>query len=63
MNKVDPAKKEDRGRRYAHWLVTVSYADQELFGRVYTNREKAERFAARQLTLPQVQNAQVKEIS
>jgi hypothetical protein len=63
MNRLDRARKEDRRRKHAHWLVTVSYANQELFGRVYTDREKAERFAARQLRSPQVKDATVKQIS
>ncbi len=61
MNQLDRARKEDRRREHTHWLVTVSYADQELFGRVYTDREKAERFAARQLRSPQVKDAKVKK--
>ena len=63
MNQLDRAIKEDRRRKHAHWLVTVSYGDQEQFGRVYTEREKAERFAARQLMSAQVKDAQVKQIS
>jgi hypothetical protein len=63
MNQLDRARKEDRRRKRAHWLVTVSYADQGLFGRVYTDCEKAERFAARQLRSPQVEDAKVKQIS
>jgi hypothetical protein len=63
MNQLDRARKEDRRRKHAHWIVTVSYADQELFGRVYNDREKAERFAARQLRSPQVKDARVKQIS
>ncbi len=63
MNQMDRARKQDRRRKHAHWLVTVSYGDQDVFGRVYTDREKAERFAARQLKSPLVKNAKVKQIS
>lgn len=62
MNQLDRARKEDRRRKHAHWLVTVSYVDQGLFGRVYTDRDEAERFAARQLRVPQVKDAKVKQI-
>jgi len=63
MDELDRARKEDRRRKYAHWLVTVSYGDEDVFGRVYTDREKAERFAARQLRSPQVKDAKVRQIS
>ena len=36
---------KDRRRKHHHWLVTVSYADGEKFGRVYTDKDKASRFA------------------
>ena len=52
MNQLDLAGKEDRRHKHAHWLVTVSYGDEDVFGRVYTDREKAERFAARQVGSP-----------
>ena len=48
------AKKEkgsfgkDRRRKHHHFLVTVAYADGEKFGRVYTDKDKATRFADRQ---------------
>ena len=63
MSQLDRVRKEDRRRKHAHWLVTVSYGDHDVFGRVYTDREKAERFAARQLRSPQVKDARVKQIS
>jgi len=63
MNQLDLARKQDGQREHSHWLVTVSYGDQEQFGRAYTDREKAERFAARQLRSPQVRDAKVKQIS
>jgi hypothetical protein len=63
MKQLDRERKEDCRRKHTHWLVTVSYADQGLFGRVYTDREKAERFAARQLKSPQVKDAKVNQIS
>jgi hypothetical protein len=63
MNQLHLARKQDGQRKHSHWLVTVSYGDQEQFGRVYTDPEKAERFAARRLRSPLVKDAQVKQIS
>jgi hypothetical protein len=53
----------DRRRRHHHWLVTVYYADGEKFGRVYTDREKAARFAERQRKSPVVKSARVSQLS
>ncbi len=63
MNQLDRSRRQDRRRKHSHWLVTISYADLETFGRVYTDREKAERFAARQQKSPQVKGTQVRQIS
>ncbi len=38
----------DRRRKHHHFLVSVYYADGEKFGRVYTDKGKATRFAERQ---------------
>jgi hypothetical protein len=54
---------KDRRRKHHHWLVTVHYADGETFGRVYTDREKASRFANRQKRSPVVKSARVSQIS
>jgi hypothetical protein len=40
--------RKDRGRKHHSWLVTVTYSDNETFGRVYVDHEEAEKFAARQ---------------
>ena len=50
---------KDRRRRHHHYLVTVNYADGETFGRVYTDKEKATRFADRQRRSPIVKSARV----
>src|SRR5712671_6894414 len=39
---------KDRRRKHHHYLVSVFYADGEKFGRVYTDKDKATRFAERQ---------------
>ncbi len=54
---------KDKRRKHRHWLVTVYYHDGEKFGRVYTNREKAIRFAARQKKSPVVKLARVVQIA
>jgi hypothetical protein len=53
----------DRRRKHHHWLVTVSYADGEKFGRVYTDKDKASRFADRQRKSPVVKSARVTQVS
>ncbi len=54
---------KDRRRRHHHFLVTVNYADGETFGRVYTDKEKATRFAERQRRSPVVKSARVSQVS
>lgn len=53
----------DKRRKHRHFLVTVFYEDGEKFGRVYTDKEKAERFAARQKKSPIVKSARVTQLS
>ena len=68
-NKVTAKKKEadgfgkDRRRKHHHFLVTVYYADGEKFGRVYTDKEKATRFAERQRRSPVVKSARISLVS
>ncbi len=54
---------EDRRRKHHHWQVTVYYADGEKFGRVYTAREKATRFAEPQRRSPVVKSARISQVS
>ena len=54
---------KDRRRKHHHWLVTVYYADGERFGRVYTDKEKATRFADRQKRSPVVKSARITQVS
>ena len=54
---------KDRRRKHHHWLVTVSYADGEKFGRVYTDKDKASRFADRQKRSPVVKTARITQVS
>jgi hypothetical protein len=54
---------KDRRRRHHHFLVTVNYADGESFGRVYTDKDKATRFAERQRRSPVVKSARVSQVS
>jgi hypothetical protein len=57
------AGKRDDRRRHSHFQVTITYFDRQVFGRVYTNLGKAERFAARQEKSPVVMSTRVKQIS
>jgi hypothetical protein len=54
---------KDRRRKHHHYLVTVFYADGEKFGRVYTDKDKATRFAERQRRSPVVKMARVSQVS
>jgi hypothetical protein len=54
---------KDKRRRHHHFLVTIHYADGEKFGRVYTNKEKADRFAERQRRSPVVKSVRVSQVS
>jgi len=54
---------KDRRRKHHHFLVTVYYADGEKFGRVYTDKDKATRFADRQRRSPVVKSARVTQVS
>jgi hypothetical protein len=54
---------QDKRRKHHHFLVTVQYADGEKFGRVYTSKEKATRFAERQRRSPVVKSARVSMVS
>lgn len=54
---------KDRRRKHHHWLVTVFYADGEKFGRVYTDKDKASRFAERQRRSPVVKTARISQVS
>ena len=54
---------DDKRRRHHHFLVTIQYADGEKFGRVYTDKEKADRFAERQRRSPVVKSVRVSQVS
>ena len=54
---------KDRRRKHHHYLVSVNYADGETFGRVYTDKDKATRFAERQRRSPIVKSARVTQVS
>ena len=53
----------DKRRKHHHWLVTIAYADGEKFGRVYTDKDKATRFAERQRRSPVVKSARITQVS
>jgi hypothetical protein len=53
----------DKRRKHRHFMVTVFYRDGERFGRVYTDKGKATRFADRQKRSPVVKSARVTQLS
>jgi hypothetical protein len=54
--------KKDGRRRHSHFQVTITYFDRQVFGRVYTDLGKAERFAARQKRSPVVKSTKVRQV-
>ena len=54
---------KDKRRRHHHFMVTVYYADGEKFGRVYTDKDKATRFADRQCCSPVVKSVRIGQVS
>jgi hypothetical protein len=48
--------------RHRHWRATIYYVDGEKFTRVYVDRARARRFAARQKKSPVVRSARVQEV-
>ncbi len=59
----ETAFENDRRRRRHHWAVTIEYRDGKQFRRIYTDEEKARRFAVRQRKSPVVGKATVRLIS
>jgi len=55
--------KKDQRRKHHHWLVTIEYADNETFERVYVDRKRAEKFAVRQKKSPVVLKTRVRQLS
>ena len=61
--RAKPDFEKDKRRKHHHYLVTVFYADGERFDRVYTDKDKATRFADRQRRSPIVKMARVSQVS
>jgi hypothetical protein len=53
----------DKRRKHHHFKVTVYYGDGERFARVYTDREKAEKFAEREKRSPVVNQVRITQVS
>ena len=66
MKKKRPTKStrlhRDKRRKHQHWQVTVFYHDGERFARVYIDRDRAQRFAARQKKSPIVKATRILEV-
>ncbi len=54
---------KDRRRKHQHWQATVTYNDGEKFERIYIDRARARRFAARQRACPVVKCVHVREVN
>lgn len=55
--------KGDKRRRHHHWMVKIFYSDNDFFSRVYTDEEKARKFAARQKKSPLVKSTLIRQLS
>jgi hypothetical protein len=55
--------RNDGRRKHHHFQVTIYYGDGDTFARMYTDREKATKFAARQRKSPVVKMARVTQVS
>ena len=53
----------DERRKHHHWVVAVTYSDNERFERVYIDRNRAEKFAARQKKSPVVLKTRIRRLS
>ena len=62
MSSLNPVPIRDQRTKGSQWLVTIYYLDDAKFGRIYTDREKAERFAAWQERSPVVKSTTIKQI-
>jgi predicted RNA-binding protein with PIN domain len=56
-------RKPGRTRKHDHYRVTVTYTDNEQSAKVFTDRERADKFAARQEKSPFVKSAQVVKLT
>ena len=61
--RTDTRPKKDRRRKHHHWMVTITYADHQTFARVYTDRDRAKKFAERQKKSPVVLKTRVHQLS
>jgi hypothetical protein len=62
LSKKPPPHDRDKRRKHRHWQVTVYYHDGEKFARVYIDRERAARFAARQKKSPIIRSTRITEV-
>jgi hypothetical protein len=54
---------KDKRRKHHHWKVTLYYGDGDTFARVYTDHDKAARFAKKQKKFPAVKMIRVVRVS
>jgi hypothetical protein len=64
MKKRKPTSfRKDARRKHHHFEAKIFYNDGEEFARIYTDREKASKFAKRQKKSPTVKRTRVTQIS
>lgn len=49
-------------RKHDQFRVVITYQDEQQFARVFTNQEKAEKYAVRQQRSPTVKSAKVEKL-
>jgi hypothetical protein len=54
--------RKDQRRKHHHRVVTVTYSDNERFEPVYIDRERGEKFAARQTKSPVVLKTRIRQL-
>jgi hypothetical protein len=62
MKNTKTAFNGDRRQKHHHWQVTIFYGDGEKFARVYSDQDRAQRFANRQKKSPVVTRTLVRRI-
>ena len=55
--------KPGRTRKHDHFRVTVTYTDNEQSAKVFTDRERTEKFAARQEKSPVIKSAEIVKLT
>jgi len=63
MKAANRRTKRGPNRKHDHFRVLVTYIDNEQSAKVFTDRERADKFAARQLKSPVVKSSNVERLT